>query len=108
THAALDRKSKLPSTSQYVELEHLDGDCSQADRDYIMQTYNSFSAELRSHLRQQTQPVSRTIRAKLTTPQPLFVTTYQELENYIETSLASCSDQAEKAACIEIIRTMMF
>lgn len=107
-YASLDRMSKLLSTSLYVELEHLDGDRSQADRDYIMQTYAAFSAELREHLKQQSKPVSRAIMAKLITLLPLFVTTYQELENYIETSLASCSDPAEKAACIEIIRTMMF
>ncbi|CVI72981.1 hypothetical protein NDGK_02806 [Clostridiales bacterium CHKCI001] len=106
-YCSLERMSKLLSTSLYVELENSNADHSQADRDYVMQAYAVFSTELKEHLKKQSKPVARAIMAKLITLLPLFVTTYQELENYIETSLASCSDLAEKAACVEIIRTMM-
>lgn len=106
-YCSLERMSKLLSTSLYVELENLDADHSQADRNYIMQTYAAFSVELKEHLKKQPKAVARAIMAKLITLLPLFVRTYQELESYIETSLASCSDSAEKAACVEIIRAIM-
>lgn len=106
-YCSLERMSKLLSTSLYIELESSITDHVETDRDYIMQTYAQFSLELKEHLKKQQKAVSRAIMAKLITLLPMFLRTYQELETYIEVSLSSCSDQAEKAACIELIRQLM-
>lgn len=106
-YCSLGRMSQLLSTSLYVELDDSDTEHSEADREYIMQLYGAFSLELKEHLKKQSKPVVRAIMAKIITLLPVFVRTYQELESYIELSLSSCTDPAEKAACVEIIKQMM-
>ncbi len=106
-YLSLERMSKLLSTSLYIELDHFDMEHSEADREYIMQIYGTLSLELKEHLRKQPKLVARAIMAKVITLLPMFIRTYQELESYIELSLSSCTDLAEKAACVEIIKQMM-
>lgn len=99
---AIHLMSKLLSSSIYMELEEKKG-TETVSRSDIIQTSARLAAELKSHLKKQPKAVSRAIMAKVLTLLPMFLTTYQELEEYILASLSSCTDQVEKLACVEII-----
>ena len=63
-------------------------------------------SELETFLKSSSKPLARAVMAKLVTMVPLFIRDYNQLEEYIQNSLSSCSDVAEKLACIEIIRSL--
>ena len=100
---------KLFSNSLFVELNGQKEEtmAETADEVYIAQVYGDLAGELKALLRQLPRNVGRAVMAKVLTFLPLFVTNRREVEAYIEESLASCSDQAEKTACVEILETMM-
>ena len=45
--------------------------------------------------------------AKILTFLPPFLMTYEELREYISSSLANCKDAAEKTACVEILESFL-
>ena len=108
-YASLSLMEKLFSNSLFVELNGQKEEtmAETADEVYIAQVYGDLAGELKALLRQLPRNVGRAVMAKVLTFLPLFVTNRQEVEAYIEESLASCSDQAEKTACVEILETMM-
>ena len=107
-YASLAVISKLLSNSLFVDLKEKEKQETEiADEAYIMQVYQDVADELRSHLKQVSKGVGRAIMAKVLTVLPLFLTSFDEVESYILSSLEACQDQAEKAACVEIITQMI-
>lgn len=107
-YASLAVISKLLSNSLFIDLsEDEKTERIFADDDCIDQNVRVLSEELRTLLKQMPKCVGRAVMAKVLTNLPLFVTNYQELELYILNSLESCKDEAEKAACVEILTKMM-
>ncbi len=107
-YASLAVISKLLSNSLFVDLKEKEKQETEiADEAYIMQVYQDVADELRSHLKQVSKGVGRAIMAKVLTVLPLFLTSFDEVESYIMSSLEACQDQAEKAACVEIITQMI-
>lgn len=108
-YASLALISKLLSNSMFIELNEKEetGEDGIADDAYVEQVTHTLAEELRGHLKQVPKGVGRAIMAKVLTALPLFVTNYQEVESYIKSSLESCTDEAEKAACVEILTQMI-
>lgn len=106
-YTALEVISKLLSNSLFVDLKEREEATGIADDAYMEQVYQRLSKELRALLKQTSKGVGRAIMAKVLTILPLFVTNYEEVESYIMNSLEACSDEAEKAACVEILNQMI-
>lgn len=69
--------------------------------------YESLAAQLREFFREHPKNINRAVMAKIITHLPPFITRYDELESYIETSLMGCRDKNERAACVEILQSIM-
>ena len=78
----------------------------KAGRQFIEEQTAALISELETFLKSSSKPLARAVMAKLVTMVPLFIRDYNQLEEYIQNSLSSCSDVAEKLACIEIIRSL--
>lgn len=97
--------SKLLSSSRFADLEE-NGESEIVSPSYIEAETAKLIAELETFLKASSKPLGRAVMAKLVTMVPLFIRDYAQLEEYIQSSLSSCSDTAEKLACIEIIRSL--
>ena len=65
---------------------------------YIEEQTAALISELETFLKSSSKPLARAVMAKLVTMVPLFIRDYNQLEEYIQNSLSSCSDVAEKLA----------
>lgn len=102
-YTSLSVISKLLSNSMFIELEDDGQERETADEAYIKQAYLALTEALNARFRQAPKGVVRAIMAKTVTLLPLFLTNYEEVESYVLTSLSSCTDEAEKAACVEVL-----
>lgn len=105
--AALGKISLLLSTSHFGDLKETDAIKEEADEAYVMQKAGELIADLKARFKTMSRPEIRAVMAKALTMLPLFVRNYNELESYIDSSLANCTDQAEKMACVEIINQII-
>lgn len=97
--------SRLLSSSRFADIEE-NKDNEIAKDSYIEMKTEELITQLEVMLKSFAKPLARAVMAKLVTMVPLFIRDYTQLEEYIAGSLASCSDTAEKMACIEIIRSL--
>jgi hypothetical protein len=105
TFEKLDVLSKLLSSSRFADIEKKE-DSEIVEASYIEEKTAALISELEAFLKASSKPLARAVMAKLVTMVPLFIRDYNQLEEYIQNSLSSCSDAAEKLACIEIIRSL--
>ncbi len=101
----LDVLSKLLSSSRFADIEKKE-ESELVEASYIEEKTAALISELETFLKSSSKPLARAVMAKLVTMVPLFIRDYNQLEEYIQNSLSSCSDVAEKLACIEIIRSL--
>ena len=78
-----------------------------ADEAWIQSVTAELQTALKNQLSALPRVMSRAVMAKVITMFPLFIREYQELEDYVKSSLASCSDEAEKVACLEILDELL-
>ena len=52
-------------------------------------------------------PVRRAVMATLLSQLPVFFNNTEEIQDYINSSLIQCSDEAEKKAVVEVIRMLI-
>lgn len=98
--------SRLLSGSLFATLQS-EVDSTIAEGSDIDAYYDALSAELRAAFKEHPKNINRAVMAKILTHLPPFLTRYDELENYIETSLMGCRDLNERAACVEILKSIM-
>lgn len=103
----LNKISMLLSTSHFGKLLDEKEETEEASEDYIMQEISKLVFELKAHFKKLSRVEIRAIMAKVITMLPLFVRNYNELDSYIDSSLANCTDLAEKMACVELIHNMI-
>ena len=101
----LEVLSKLLSSSRFADIEQKQ-ESEAVEASYIEEQTAALISELETFLKSSSKPLARAVMAKLVTMVPLFIRDYNQLEEYIKNSLSSCSDVAEKLACIEIIRSL--
>ncbi|MFQ9511307.1 MAG: hypothetical protein ACLRZ7_10415, partial [Lachnospiraceae bacterium] len=97
----------LLSSSIFIDLEEISKVEEKADQNYIRLTYARLQKEMTEVFKENDKKVIRAIMAKVLILLPLFLRNYNELEAYILNSLQSCTDNAEKCACVEIINGFM-
>ena len=98
-------KLEVLSKSRFADIEQKQ-ESETVEASYIEEQTAALISELETFLKSSSKPLARAVMAKLVTMVPLFIRDYNQLEEYIQNSLSSCSDVAEKLACIEIIRSL--
>lgn len=105
-YAALSIITKLVSTSIFIELGR-EKDPGQADRGYVDTAKDSLIAELAALFEGKPRRLVRSVMAATMSALPMFFENRNELEAYIRHALVSCSDIAEKAAGVNLVRGIM-
>lgn len=99
----------LLSDSLFVELE---GNTQVINEQTLTEQYfeekkNSFFESTKVFFDNHDRLVNRAVMASIISSLPVFFNNISELQDYIYNSLNSCRDTAEKAACIEIISSII-
>lgn len=105
-YAALSRITKLVSTSIFIEFDK-EKDLGQADSGYVDTARDSLIAELAALFEGKPRRLVRSVMAATMSALPMFFENGNELEAYIRHALVSCSDIAEKAAGVNLVRGIM-
>lgn len=97
---------RLMSSSTFAALE--ENTASQTvTREDIEAAFEAFVQQMEPVLKQGQKPVVRAVMALTLSALPICFNSLEELRAYVENSLGSCSDMAEKEASIELIHMLM-
>ncbi len=99
---------KLLSGSPFVSLDEKRGESAQAELSWIEEETEGFLDELMQFLDGKPRPVIRAIMAAVFAQLPAAFNSISEAREYIEDSLLSCVDFAEREASIELIYDQLF
>ena len=99
----LAKIEKLLSGSSFVRLDGEEQEDESADRQWIEEKGREFCRQLGTVFEGMPKAVVRAVMAKILSYLPVVFRTSQELEAYIRGSLESCTDSAEREACMEIL-----
>ncbi len=98
----------LLSDSAFADLpERFPAEHDAADRAYLDDEIGKLIPELIGTLQGSTKMRSRALMARVVSIFPKRFENLSELQKWMESSLASCSDEAEKLGCIEIIEGLL-
>ncbi len=102
---SLIKVDRLTSTSLFMDLDDngLSIVIDEADEIYINEEKNSLIQDFTEHFGNLGKSERRSIMAKVMSLMPVFFNTKQEIKEYFEYALSSCSDVAEMTACKELI-----
>ena len=101
----LSKVDRLTSTSLFMDIENsgLSVVVDEADEIYINEEKNSLVEDFKAHFEKLGKSERRSVMAKVMSLMPVFFNTKQEIKEYFEYALSSCSDFAEMTACKELI-----
>lgn len=101
----LSKVDRLTSTSLFMDIESngLSVVVDEADEIYINEEKNSLVEDFKAHFEKLGKSERRSVMAKVMSLMPVFFNTKQEIKEYFEYALSSCSDLAEMTACKELI-----
>lgn len=77
------------------------------DRACLEKTAGAFIKDLEEVFAGKSRPVIRAIMAKILSDLPVFFNSIDEIKAYINGSLESCNDEAEKETCKELLEELM-
>ncbi len=104
----LERLNRLLSSSRFASLTMEESaEPELADEAYLLDVLSRLIRELSEQFAKLPRMMNRAVMAKILTMFPLFIREYQELEAYVSGSLSSCTDAAEKIACLEIMDDLL-
>ncbi len=102
TDADLRMIEKLLSSSSFVSLEEEREEAREtADRQWVEEQTERFISELDESFDSLSKPVIRAVMAGLLAQLPMLYGSKEEFREYVEGSLTSCTDFAEREACME-------
>lgn len=99
--------SRLMSGSLYMDLEDAADAKDPCTESYLQEQFAALYTELKESFHEIPKYRMRAVMAKILTFLPPFLMTYEELRDYISSSLANCKDLAEKTACVEILESFL-
>ncbi len=103
----LDKISKLMSNSLFVDLNENNVDADIADDSYIQNKYADLIVAFSDYFKEHPKEVNRAVMGSVFSNMPVLFNSVQEIKDYIEHSLNSCSNESELMACAKIIDEMM-
>ncbi|MBQ3665108.1 MAG: hypothetical protein II919_03265 [Lachnospiraceae bacterium] len=74
---------------------------------YLNQKRDNLIAELMEFFKNNQKQVNRSVMSLILSRLPVFFNNITEIQDYIYYSLSNCTNKAEKAACIEILKSLM-
>ena len=100
---------RLLSGSSFVELKKTGQKAETAvvDRSFLEETAGEYFKELEEVFSHVPRPVARAIMAKVLSDLPVYFNSIDDIQTYIEGSLKSCLDEAEKETCKELLEELM-
>lgn len=98
--------TRMQSSSLFAELG-LPQKAENAEEAYVRQLAAEQCQMYRECFKGMPKSMIRGIMASSVTMLPLFVRNYQEIEDYVSSSLLNCTDAAEKTACRELILNLI-
>ena len=105
---ALSKITKLLSTSLFVALDDTsDAKSIPCDHDYIEAVRKKLVDEFGALFAAHTKQVNRSVMAKILSAMPIFLNTTQEIKDYFDYVLGSCSDRAELSATAKLIEEII-
>lgn len=102
----LRQLSLLLSSSDFMSLEPEKESKAVADQEQIEQWNQELSGQLEKLFSQLARPVVRAVMAKILSALPVFFASMDEAGQYLSGCLASCTDEAEKAMSMKLIRQL--
>ena len=106
-YEALKKVSLLQSGSDFVELEK-DKSSEEVPQDlYADEVCESLIDDLKTFFESASVPVRRAVMATLLSQLPVFFNNTDEIQNYINVSLMQCTDDAEAAATVEVLKLII-
>ncbi len=102
----LQRSQKLLSNSLFVDLNEEKKE-TVVEEEVLAKETEALIKELTMLFSNQDKVISRAIIANTLNKMPVFFKDHKEVMEYVQYSIERCSDIAEKAACVEIIRSIM-
>lgn len=108
TYKDIDTIDKLLSGSMFVDIDNVMMQTeATADAEYIAAVRDRLVDEFSEKFEKNSQTVNRAIMAKILSSIPVFFNSKQEIKDYIDNSLAHCSNISEAFACYMVISDMM-
>lgn len=103
----------LLSGSSFMELKRAGAEPEEkaeedtVDKQYLEQTAEAYFKELEAVFAAASKPVVRAVMAKVLSDLPVYFNSIDEIQSYIRGSLVSCTDEAEKETCKELLEELM-
>lgn len=97
---------KLNADSIYVDLDKVE-DNSEADEEFIEKEENKLFDEYNELFANCDRMIKRAVMSAAISELPIFFNNISELQDFIYNTLSTCTDKAEKLACIEILNGIM-
>lgn len=98
---------KLQSGSNFVELKDRSGVLDNAEEGYSDRVCNELIEAFEESFITMDRTVRRAVMSSVLSGVPVFFNSVDEIQGYVNTSLALCSDTAEKQACVEVLKLIM-
>jgi hypothetical protein len=103
----LETIMKLQSGSDFVSLERDDFKLLEASDDKVESICEELIASFRDSFEGMDRMLYRSVMSAVLAQVPVFFNNIDEIQGYINTSLMLCTDVAEKAACVEVLKIIM-
>lgn len=101
------RAQKLLSNSLFIDLSDTGEEEETVDEEKVKKEAKALEEELSALFAGSDRMVSRAVMANTINKMPVFFADHKEVMDYVLYSLQRCSDNHEKAACVEIINEIM-
>lgn len=79
----------------------------QGNEEYLEQEKERMIADLMEFFKSHKKPVNRSVMALILSRLPVFFNNITEVQDYVYNALSNCTNKAEKAASVEIIKSLM-
>ncbi len=99
----LNKIDRLLSGSSFMSLEETEDSGGEADREFVEKKAEEFCEQLDKMFGSMPKAVIRAVMAKVLSGLPMIFRDSQEVEDYIRSSLESCTDHGEREACMELL-----
>lgn len=108
TDGKLTKLEKLLSDSPFVSLDEDDKEQKAADHEWVEAKGREFCEQLEASFKGMQKPVMRAVMAGVLAQLPMMFRSVDELREYVAGGLLSCTDFAEREACMELLRAELF
>lgn len=102
----LRRCTRLTSGSLFVKLDE-EGLERKATEEDVNRIYEEVLVLLQDSFKDRSVMINRAVMAIVLGSLPVFFNNVDEIQNYINTSLSQCRNQAERMACVTLIRMII-